>query len=106
MEDLIQVAVPSGTARDHFRAILDRAGHDKERVVVTRRGKPYAALVPIEDLELLEAIEDRLDAEELKRAKEEFERSGELAIPLDEVLRELGMEPYQRDEATGGDTKE
>lgn len=105
MADLIQVAVPGGTARDHFSATLDRAGQDKERVVLTRRGKPYAALVPIEDLELLEAIEDRLDAEELKRAKEAFERSGEPAIPLDDVLRELAMEPYQRDDATGGGSK-
>lgn len=78
-------------ARERFDDLLKRAVKDKDRVVLTRRGKPVAALVPIEDLKFLEAIEDRLDAEEYRRAKEEFERSGEPAIPLDDVVRRLGI---------------
>jgi hypothetical protein len=38
-------------------------------VVLTRRGRPVAAaLVPIEDLTFLEALEDQLDAETVGRA--------------------------------------
>jgi prevent-host-death family protein len=62
-------SLPCADARERFDELLRRAVKDKDRVVLTRRGKPVAALVPIEDLELLEAIEDRLNAEEFRRAK-------------------------------------
>ncbi len=78
-------------AREHFDDLLKRAVKDKDRVILTRRGKPVAALVPIADLEFLEAIEDRLDAEEFRRAKEELERSGEPALPLEEVIWKLDV---------------
>ena len=86
-----QDRVSTAEARERFAEILNRAAEDKERVILTRAGKPVAALVPIEDLEWLEALEDELDAEEYRAAKEEFERSGERAIPLDEVVRKLGI---------------
>jgi len=78
-------------AREHFEDLLDRAVKRKERVLLTRRGKPVAALVPIGDVEFLEAIEDLLEAEEYRRAKEEFERSGEATIPWERIKAELGI---------------
>ncbi|MCG3197030.1 MAG: hypothetical protein GHCLOJNM_01513 [bacterium] len=51
------------------------------------------AIVSIEDLELLEAIEDHLDLEEFRAAKREFEGSGEPGIPLEQVVRILGVKP-------------
>lgn len=36
-----------------------------ERVVLTKHNKPVAALVPMDDLKLLEALEDRLDLTEV-----------------------------------------
>jgi prevent-host-death family protein len=78
-------------ARERFEDLLDRAVKQKERVVLTRRGRPVAALVPITDVEFLEAIEGRLEAEEYRRAKEEFERSGEAAIPWEKIKAELGL---------------
>lgn len=56
------------------------------------RGKGIAALVHLEDAEYLEELEDRIDLEELRQAKKEFEESGEKAIPLEEVAKELGLE--------------
>jgi prevent-host-death family protein len=78
-------------AREHFEDLLDRAVKHKERVLLTRRGKPVAALVPIGDVEFLEAIEDVLEAEEYRRAKEKFEHSGEVAIPWERIKAELGI---------------
>jgi prevent-host-death family protein len=85
MNDIAEgtTTVPAADAPERFAEILERAAGDKERVVLTRAGKPVAALVPIEDLEWLEAIEDRLDAEEYRAAKEEFERDGRRTIPLE-----------------------
>ena len=49
----------TGAARDKFAEVLNRAVYGKERVVLTRRGKPLVAVVPIEDVELLEELDDR-----------------------------------------------
>ena len=91
MNDMAEHRVACAEAKESFDDLVVRATKDKERVVLTRRGKRVAALVPIADLDFLEAIEDRLDAEEFERAKAEFERSGEPAIPLEEVVRRLGI---------------
>ena len=91
MTDIAEGAVSTADVPERFEEILNRAADGKERVVVTRAGKPVAALVPIEDLEWLEAIEDRIDAEEYRVAREEFERSGGRAVPLDAVVRKLGI---------------
>ncbi len=41
--------------------VTARVQHAGERVVVNRNGKPAFAVVPIEDLKLLQAIEDAID---------------------------------------------
>lgn len=51
--------------------LLDRVVRHGERIAVERYGKPVAALVSPEDLELLEAIEDRLDIETARQALRE-----------------------------------
>ena len=57
----------TGAARDKFAEVLNRAAYGKERVVLTRRGKPLVAVVPIENVEVLEQLEDQADAEEARR---------------------------------------
>ena len=48
-------------ARDGFAELINRAAYARERVRVVRRGRVVAAVVPMEDVELLEALEDELD---------------------------------------------
>jgi prevent-host-death family protein len=91
MNDLAERTLSCAEAQDDFDHLLTRAAKHKERVVLTRRGKPVAALVPIEDVKFLEAIEDQLDADEFRRAKEEFERSGKPAIAWEKVKAELDL---------------
>lgn len=76
--------------RADLPAAIDRAATG-ERVLLTREGEPIAAIVPAADAAWLEALEDELDAEALRRAREEWERSGRKTVPLDEVARELGL---------------
>lgn len=73
-------------ARDQLSTIINRAAFGKERVVLTRRGKELAALVPIEDVRLLEELEDRLD---LETAREALKEEG--TIPWEKVKAELGL---------------
>ncbi|HEY2158238.1 MAG TPA: type II toxin-antitoxin system Phd/YefM family antitoxin [Isosphaeraceae bacterium] len=71
--------------------ILNRAEYAGERFVIHRRGKDAAAVIPVEDLRLLEKLvrelEDRIDMEAVTAAREE---SGE-PIPFEEVRRRLGF---------------
>ena len=55
-------------SRNKFADIINRASFGKERIVLTRRGKTLAAIVTVEDLELLEELEDRMDVVAAKAA--------------------------------------
>jgi prevent-host-death family protein len=46
--------VPVTQARADLAELVSRVGYSGERILLTRHGKPLAALVPIEDLEALE----------------------------------------------------
>lgn len=46
--------VAAADAKEHLSDYLTRSAHGECRVVVTRRGKPMAAIVSIEDLQLIE----------------------------------------------------
>jgi prevent-host-death family protein len=71
--------------------ILERVTSDGERVILRRRGKKVAAVVPIEDLKLLEELEDRQDVELAQAALEEMKRTGEKPIPWSKVKAKLGL---------------
>jgi prevent-host-death family protein len=46
--------VPVTQARADLAELVSRVGYTGERIVLTRHGKPLAALVPMDDLEALE----------------------------------------------------
>jgi len=79
-----------GEARDAFAEIINRAGYGHERLRIARRGKPVAALISIEDLELLEALEEAQDLAEHRRVLARIEAGEEDVIPLENVLKKLG----------------
>src|SRR3712207_3696979 len=78
-------------ARDHFAEVLDRAALGKERVVLTRHGRPLAAIVPIEDVEALEALEDARDSADIRARLAEWEGEGRPGVSLEEVARRHGI---------------
>ncbi len=82
-------SISAGQASKRLAELMDRVANAKDRVILTRRKKPLAALVPLEDVELLEELEDRADLEAAKAAREEVKREG--SIPLDRVLAEFGI---------------
>ena len=57
--------------RNHVADTLNRVAYRGERIELERHGKAVAALVSIEDLELLEALEDRIDLAAARRALKE-----------------------------------
>ena len=53
--------------RNVIGSVLNQVQFKGERVVLNRQGKPAAAIIPIEDLRLLEELEDRMDIETIER---------------------------------------
>ena len=63
-------------ARQNFSEIVSQAAYGKERIVLTRRGKELAAVIPIEDLRALEELEDEIDVRLAKKALEDVKKHG------------------------------
>jgi len=69
--------------------VLGRVQHAHERVTVCRNGREAFAVVPMADLELLEALEGFVD---LKLALERLRSwKDEDGVPLDDALEQLGL---------------
>lgn len=58
-------------ARQNFTDIANRVMYGSERICIEKNNKPAVAVVPIEDLELIEAIEDKIDIEAALKALKE-----------------------------------
>jgi prevent-host-death family protein len=80
----------SSEARQHFPDLINEAAYAKKRTIVTRRGKKVAAIVPIEDLEIIEAIENKIDLEEARVALKDIQSKG--AISWEDLKIELGYD--------------
>jgi prevent-host-death family protein len=81
--------VTTAEARNEFSEIINRASFGKERIVLTRRGKELAAVVPMEDLELLERLEDRIDIEAAREALTEVREHG--TVSWEKLKSDLGL---------------
>ena len=77
----------SAKARQNFSEIINQVAYAKERVVIERRGKELAAVIPIEDLKLLQEIEDNVDLEDAKKALQEAKKQG--TVPWGQVKKKM-----------------
>ncbi len=55
-------------ARQDFTDIANRVMFGDERICIEKNNKPAVAIVPVEDLEILEALEDQIDIQAAKAA--------------------------------------
>jgi prevent-host-death family protein len=81
----------AGKVRQEFAEIVNRVAYGRERVVVRRRGKDLAAMIPVEDLMLLEELEDQLDLEEAEKVLANAKARHEKPIPWDKAKKKLGL---------------
>lgn len=73
-------------AHEKFAELLRRVGADKERIVLTRAGEELVAVVPLEDLARVEALEDREDLEDAREALREAPEKGTTSLADLKVL--------------------
>ena len=70
--------------REQMAEPINRVAYQGQRVVLERRGKAVAALVSMEDLRLLEAMEDTADLKAAAKARRE-----KGTVPLADIKAEL-----------------
>jgi prevent-host-death family protein len=72
--------------RANLADVINRVAYGGERIVLQRRGKQVLAVVPMEDLALIEEMENRADIRSALKARKE---KGE--VPLEKIKARLGM---------------
>ena len=72
--------------RQEISDALNTVAYSGERIAINRHGKRVAILVPVDDLAMLEAVEDRIDVTLAKKALKE-----KGSIPWARVKKNLGM---------------
>lgn len=81
------IKISTADARKNFADIVNKVAYGKEPIVLTRRGQDVAALVSIDELELLQQIEDHIDIEDAKQALADSGGN----ISAEEVWKQLGL---------------
>jgi prevent-host-death family protein len=81
--------LPITDARDDLAEVVNRVAYGHERVRLTRRGKPLAAVVSIEDVELLEQLDDQADVDAMRQAL--ADPANAEPIPWEQVRADLGL---------------
>ena len=59
--------ISASSARQKFSKIIDAVRVAGERILITQHGRPVAAVIGVEDLELLQLLEDHMDVAEARR---------------------------------------
>lgn len=77
-------SVSVAEAKNNFSDLLNRVIYRRERIIVSKHGKPVGALISTQDLERLEELEKQ---QALARVKEIKKRTKKY-IPYQDFLRE------------------
>ncbi|MCC2666159.1 MAG: hypothetical protein K0R24_70 [Gammaproteobacteria bacterium] len=76
-------------AKEQFTDLINRVVHSKQRVILTRRGKEIAAIIPVGDLALLQEIQDRHDLRDAINVLKEVRSVG--TMTLDQLREDIGV---------------
>ncbi len=72
-------SVSTTSLREEVSDVVNKVIYTRERFTVTRHGRWVAAIVPHEDLELLELLEDLMDLDAARKALESVAKNGTTA---------------------------
>ncbi|HEU63775.1 MAG: hypothetical protein KR126chlam4_00227 [Candidatus Anoxychlamydiales bacterium] len=82
-------SVPLSQAREQLPDIVNKVAYGNKHIILTRRGKKVAAIVSIEELEFIEALEDRIDLEDARKALKDIKKQG--TVSWKKIKSELGI---------------
>jgi prevent-host-death family protein len=89
---MVMPNIPATIEERHISDAIERVSSENERLIVVREGKRIAAVVSLEDLEMLEELDDILDQAdipEIEAARKEAQEKG--TLPLAEFMARLGL---------------
>ncbi|MBX3708637.1 MAG: type II toxin-antitoxin system prevent-host-death family antitoxin [Gammaproteobacteria bacterium] len=75
-------------AKEEFSELVNRVSHHKERIILTRRGKDIAAIVPLEDFHRIQLSQNKDDLAEALEALQEARNQG--TMTLSHLREEIG----------------
>ena len=83
--------VPVRELRNELSQVIDQVADLREHIIVTRRGRPAAVLVPVDEYESLEETAEILSDAETMAAIDQGRREVERGetVTLDDLRREL-----------------
>ncbi len=88
--------ITAKTARLDFSDVLAKTTYSKDRFVITRNGKRAAALIPIEEFDLLEQfmeyLEDQMDLKDAREVLAQVESAGGIeacCLPMEEFFKKI-----------------
>jgi prevent-host-death family protein len=81
-------SINTADAKEEFIDLVNRVAIHKERIILTRRDKEIAAIVPLEDLKFLENSQNKNDLQEATDALKEARALG--TISLEELKTDIG----------------
>ena len=85
---MTKTSINTADAKEEFTELVNRVAHHNERIILTRRDKEIAAIIPMEDLKFLEEAQNKTDLEEATEALKEARAQG--TFTLEELKTEMG----------------
>lgn len=67
-------------AKENFTDLISRVSHHKESIILTRRGKEIAAIIPIEDYLHLQIARNKSDLDDATEALKEARENGVISL--------------------------
>lgn len=90
----LAATLPANVARANFYQMLDEVGEYFRRFIITHRGKARAVVMPLDEVEgweeTMEIISNKKLMSDLRQA--EKDRKAGRVYPLEQVIKELGLE--------------
>jgi prevent-host-death family protein len=80
---------PFSEARSELTDIVNHVAFAQDRYILTRNGKEIAAIVSMEDLNLLEELEDQLDVRVAQSIDKDVKKHG--TIKWSDAKKKLGL---------------
>lgn len=84
------IEVNTVAVRKNFSDYINRVMYGKERVILMRRGAEVAVIVPLDDLQLLEKMEELMDVRDAEIALADAKKNG--TTSLEQLKKELGID--------------
>jgi prevent-host-death family protein len=74
------LTIPFSEAREHFTDLVNEVAYGGKRIILTRKRKKLVAIVPLDDLETIETMEDKIDIAAAKKADADIKNHGTVSL--------------------------